>query len=143
MRYYNVIKALSKKDLQGEFYKDKYFWKYLKINGPHFSVELAKKLCSDFVNFDNTKGAHWSNIQDIITTYKGRDNALNFSAGDYYYAVNNLYSDFGSVISESNIVEMSHLMANDVDGAEGGYFYSVLAKFMNKKINIEWENYIA
>lgn len=90
-----------------------------QLEGCHIRNEkIYDKATELFVNPDSTKGAKWD-IDDIVTESGIDFNKTKFTEFDYAYTVNMLYSDYGDIIKNTDIImkmAVKYLTDNDYFG---------------------------
>ena len=80
---------------------------------PHFTKETAEYAVSHFDNKDGSRGAHWTYDQ-TSSVRKSKD--LDYEEGDWYYALNMIYSDYyKSGRSDDTYIELAIDFLDDID----------------------------
>lgn len=101
---------------------------HVKVYGYHFSEELAQYAVKHMKNYDGSTGEYWSLEQ---TTNLLNQLGLDYNKYDWYYVLNMLHSDAGSIFkNDTNLYARfaRALYFEDVDGDSSKAFKHYIAQ---------------
>lgn len=100
-----------------EIVKDAMYKTHVIAYGPHFDEELAIEATKEMLNSDGSRGAQWSMEQ--TNQYANQLGIHHYV--DFYYAMNMLWSDFGSTLGGDAMLyaRMAKAYMCDPDAIEG------------------------
>lgn len=129
-----VCEAIEKikKAAPYEFY-DTMYRIHCVVHGPHFDEHLAKKAVAEMKNIDGTTGEHWNYEQ--VKSLAMQNNIAH--VGDFYYAINMLYSDYSQVLGGDmgTFLKLAKAYMGDPDAPEGHVFCMWLAKKTHQELH--------
>lgn len=117
---------------------------YIKHHGHHFTEKLAEHVSKEMKNMNGSK--HSWTCEQVKQELQLRNihSYGHCSLGDITYLANMAYADFFPNVLETEQMCIKYAIAvsQDIDGYDGIAFCRWKADVKNKKLDIDWEDYV-
>ncbi len=129
---------------KNDFWKDKGYNEYHKLNGLHFNCRAAEWACEQMVNANGSHAPKWT-IHEVKNAFENSGFCLKngYTWADVAYLANHLYSVLCRQLhSDSDAINMAYAITCDLYSYEGMIFNRWLADIMEKGVCVPWTSFL-